>query len=154
MNWLESRIPPPLVMLGAGALMWGLARTAGTLPVPMVLRLFLAAILVTAGIAFAVAGVRAFRAARTTINPLDPAQATALVTGGVYALTRNPMYVGMLLVLVGWAVYLASIPALLGPLAFVLYIGRFQIAPEERALAGLFGTRFDDYRGRSRRWLW
>ena len=63
------------------------------------------------------------------------------------------MYVGLSCVLVAWAVFLSSAWALLGPVAFVLYIGRFQIGPEERALAKLFGSEYVDYQAKVRRWL-
>ena len=99
------------------------------------------------------AGIASFRQAQTTVNPLKPDTATALVTSGVYGYTRNPMYLGMLAVLLAWAVFLASPAALAGVLGFWWYIGRFQIRPEERALAALFGSSFSDYTSRVRRWL-
>src|SRR5664279_3386787 len=91
------------------------------------------------GAAFSVGGVIAFRRAKTTVNPMKPEAASSLVSSGVYRATRNPMYVGLLLVLVAWAVFLSSFLALLGPLAFIACIGRFQITPEERVLSALFG---------------
>jgi protein-S-isoprenylcysteine O-methyltransferase Ste14 len=99
------------------------------------------------------AGIISFRRAQTTINPLKPAAATALVTSGVFRYTRNPMYLGMLIVLLGWAVFLSASAALVGVLAFAAYIQRFQIRPEERALAALFGKTFTDYQSTVRRWL-
>lgn len=99
------------------------------------------------------AGVISFRRARTTVNPLKPETATALVTSGVYRYTRNPMYLGMLAILVAWAAFLASPAALLGPLGFWTYIQRFQIRPEEKMLTSLFGRAFTDYTSRVRRWL-
>jgi protein-S-isoprenylcysteine O-methyltransferase Ste14 len=100
-----------------------------------------------------VAGVLAFRRARTTINPTQPQLTSSLVSSGIYTVTRNPMYVGLLLVLVAWAIVLSSAWALLGPVAYFFYIGRFQIAPEERALATLFGAEYAAYTSRVRRWL-
>jgi protein-S-isoprenylcysteine O-methyltransferase Ste14 len=111
------------------------------------------ALLVLVGLGFDVAGLLAFRASRTTVNPLRPHRASALVSGGVYRITRNPMYVGLLLLLLAWAVHLAALwPLAVLPL-FVLYIGRFQIAPEERALHRLFGDEYRAYVARVRRWL-
>ncbi len=101
----------------------------------------------------AVAGVREFRRASTTVNPLTPAAASAMVRSGIYRHTRNPMYLGMLLVLAGWAAWLASVAAVAVLPAFVLYMNRLQIEPEERALASLFGSDFEDYRRSVRRWL-
>lgn len=112
------------------------------------------ALLVAVGLSFDLSGLLAFRASRTTINPLRPERASSLVTGGVYQITRNPMYVGMLFLLLALGLYLAHWPALLlGPLAYVLYLNRFQIAPEERVLLGLFGEEYRAYTGRVRRWL-
>ena len=104
-------------------------------------------------VAFAIAGVIAFRRSRTTVNPLHPEQATALVTRGVYRLSRNPMYAGMLLLLLAWATRLSNTAALAGPLLFALYITRFQIIPEERALTALFGEKYAAYRAKVRRWF-
>jgi protein-S-isoprenylcysteine O-methyltransferase Ste14 len=72
---------------------------------------------------------------------------------GIYRFTRNPMYIGLLMTLLGWAAFLASLPALLFVIAFVLYMNRFQIQPEERALSSLFGADYAVYRARVRRWL-
>ena len=110
------------------------------------------AIALSGGI-LAFAGTRSFKRAQTTINPLRPTNASSLVTSGVYRFTRNPMYLGLLLLLLGWSVYLSSVVALVGPVFLVLYLGRFQIAPEERALTAKFGKDYLDYTSRVRRWL-
>jgi protein-S-isoprenylcysteine O-methyltransferase Ste14 len=95
----------------------------------------------------------AFRRARTTTNPLKPEAASSLVIAGVYRYTRNPMYVGVACVLVGWAVYRGSLPAFVVPVLFVLFITRFQIIPEERVLSAKFGPKFAEYQAKVRRWL-
>jgi protein-S-isoprenylcysteine O-methyltransferase Ste14 len=150
---LEVKIPPPAVAAVIAIAMWGISQLAPPLLAPRALRLSVAAAIFLVGIAFSAAGLLAFRRARTTVNPTKPDQASSLVSGGVYRITRNPMYVGLTCVLVAWAVLLSSAWALLGPLAFVPYIGRFQIAPEERALAKLFGSEYAAYQARVRRWL-
>ena len=150
---LEHKIPPPVVgALVAGAMWW--VSSLGSLPtVATGLRHVAVALLITAGVVFDVLGLLAFRASRTTINPLKPERASALVTGGVYQVTRNPMYVGMALLLLAWAVYLSALLPVAGPVIFILYITRFQIQPEERALQGIFGEEFTAYAARVRRWL-
>jgi protein-S-isoprenylcysteine O-methyltransferase Ste14 len=153
MNSIELRIPPPLVGLLVAAMMYWAARALPALPVPTVLKVVTSGLLALAGAAIDIAGIVAFRRARTTINPLKPQNSSSLVSSGIYRHTRNPMYLGMLFFLVAWAVYLAQPLALLGPLAFALYITRFQIVPEERVLAGLFGEDFAAYKARVRRWL-
>ena len=75
------------------------------------------------------------------------------MVSGVYAATRNPMYLGLLLVITGWAVFLSNAVAFLFLPAFVSYMNRFQIEPEERALAARFGQAFVTYKSRARRWL-
>lgn len=150
---MKPRIPPPIVMLLAGAAMWGLARATPALTVELPGRAGLAFVFGLLGIAAAAAGVIQFHRARTTVNPLKPEEATSLVITGIYAYTRNPMYLGLALILVGWAVYLANPVALLGLIAFVLFIDRFQIMPEEQALHALFGSAFEAYRRRVHRWI-
>jgi protein-S-isoprenylcysteine O-methyltransferase Ste14 len=152
-NWLELKIPPPVIAAVAALAMWGLARAFPDLHIPYGVRVPAAVLLAMAGVALAGSGIVTFRRARTTINPHKPGDATALVSSGPYRFTRNPMYAGMLLVLAGWAAYLGSMPALLGPVAFILYINRFQIVPEERALQWLFAGEYLAYKSRVRRWL-
>jgi protein-S-isoprenylcysteine O-methyltransferase Ste14 len=103
--------------------------------------------------AIALAGVVAFRANKTTVNPLNPSAASAFVSSGVYRFSRNPMYLGFLLALAAWAVYLSNALAALFLPAFVLYMNRFQIEPEERALLAKFGPAFSQYMAAVRRWI-
>jgi protein-S-isoprenylcysteine O-methyltransferase Ste14 len=153
MSSLEHKIPPPVVGSLIAAAMWGVSALGPQLPFASGLRYAAVAVLVAAGVTFDVLGLVAFRASRTTINPLKPERASALVTGGVYRVTRNPMYVGMGLLLLALAVYLSSLLPFAGPVFFVLYITRFQIKPEERVLHGLFGEVYSTYAAGVRRWL-
>ena len=153
MRALELKVPPPVVALIVALAMGGVARDAAALPAPELVRLPLAMALALAGAAFDVSGLLAFRRARTTINPMKPGSTSSMVVSGVYRVTRNPMYVGLVFILCGWAVYLWSWWALPGPLAFAAYVGRFQIAPEEKALSALFGADYLAYKARVRRWL-
>ena len=82
-----------------------------------------------------------FRKAKTTVNPTKP-YASSLVTWGVYAISRNPMYLGGLTMLLGWAIFLSNPLAFLFLPVYVLYLNRFQIAPEERVLTSLFGGTY------------
>ena len=157
MNALELKVPPPVVALCLALLMWLIASPAlpftAPFELPFGLRASLAVALALIGQGISIAGMVSFRRARTTINPLKPDTASALVRSGIFRFTRNPMYLGLLLTLVGWAVWLWSPAALLFLPVFVLYIDRFQIGPEERALARLFGAEFASYRTRVRKWL-
>lgn len=150
---LELRVPPVVLTLGAASLMWLLARTTPGLEWPGRPRVIVAATLFIGGLAVAAFAVREFRAARTTVNPLQPAAVSTMVRSGIYGHTRNPMYLGMVLALAAWSVWLAC-PAAMAVLPVVAaYLDRFQIVPEERALAARFGREFDEYRRSVRRWL-
>ncbi|MBS3997220.1 MAG: isoprenylcysteine carboxylmethyltransferase family protein [Hydrogenophaga sp.] len=153
MRWLELKVPPPAVALLLAAAMWWAAPQVPALDGLPTWRAGLALVLVVAGGSVDMAGLWAFHRQRTTVNPLRPANASALVTGGVYRITRNPMYVGMACFLLAWAVWLGTLAAFLGPVALVAYLTRFQIQPEERVLTQLFGTAYTDYTQRVRRWL-
>lgn len=153
MRWLEHRIPPPIVAAFTAIAMWWLASASAPPVLPFPVRVGLAALLAAIGLAFLAPAAAAFRRARTTVNPLKPEAASALVVAGVYRFTRNPMYVGFAALLLAWAAWLAVPMTLLGPAFFVAYITRFQIIPEERALRDRFGESFDAYRRQVRRWL-
>jgi len=153
MKSLELKIPPPAVALLFAAPMWALSRVTPLLQVPSGIRQLLALAIALMGVGFSVAGVISIRRAKTTLNPTKPQMTTELVRSGIYRVTRNPMYFGLLLILVAFAIFLSSAWALIGPAAYFLYIGRFQIAPEERALAALFGAEYAAYLSRVRRWL-
>ena len=153
MRFLELKIPPPVVAATSAFAMWPLSSLLPTVAPPGNARLAPAIAVALIGIAFALAGAIAFRRAKTTVNPLRPELTTALVTGGIYRISRNPMYTGMLLCLLAWAVFLASPLSLAGPVAFIAFMNRFQIEPEERVLAGKFGDTFARYRASTRRWI-
>jgi len=116
-------------------------------------RIAIALALVALGGAVAFAGVIAFREKRTTVNPLTPGASSLVVSSGVYRVSRNPMYLGFLLALAGWAVYLSNAGAAMLLPVFVAYMTQFQIKPEERALLAKFGPGFAQYLSRVRRWL-
>lgn len=153
MTSLELKVPPPVVAFLVAIAMWLAAIASPSLAFALPGRMTIAAILVVGGVGVALSGTVSFRRARTTVNPFKPDAASSLVTTGIYRHTRNPMYLGMLLVLAGWAAWLSNVPALAGLPLFVLYIGRFQIAPEERVLSAKFGAAFETYRLSTRRWI-
>lgn len=150
--WLALKLPPlVLVALTAGA-MWALPALA-RLPLPPAWRTALGVACAAAGLAVCLAGVLAFRQARTTVDPVHPGAASALVVRGIYRRTRNPMYLGFALALLGWALALGTLAALAPLPIFVAWLNRWQIAPEEAALRARFGADFDAYAARVPRWL-
>ena len=153
MRWLETRIPPPVVAACFAILVWLVAPHSAQDELPLAYRLGTGLFIALLGGAIAAAGSVGFRRARTTVNPLRPERASSLVTAGIYRYTRNPMYVGMTMVLVGVAAWLWWLPALLAAGAFALYITQFQIKPEERTLLSKFGQEYEQYCQSVRRWL-
>jgi protein-S-isoprenylcysteine O-methyltransferase Ste14 len=153
MQKLELKIPPPAVAALIAIAIWGISVFTPSIEVSARVRGGAAVLLALTGAVVSILGIVSFRIARTTINPMQPETTTSLVCSGVYRLTRNPMYVGVLFVLVAWTIFLSSAWALLGPLAFVVYMNRFQIGPEERALSARFGAEYSNYKSKVRRWL-
>jgi protein-S-isoprenylcysteine O-methyltransferase Ste14 len=153
MTTLELKIPPPAVALAIALLMWLTSILFGYIPIRLNYRLGAALALLVIGQGISISGIVAFRRAKTTLNPLKPGNSTALVTSGIYRFTRNPMYLGLLLTLLGWLAFIASPPALVFLFLYVVYINRFQIEPEERILSSLFGEDYAAYKTRVRRWV-
>jgi protein-S-isoprenylcysteine O-methyltransferase Ste14 len=150
---LDLKIPPLAVVLLIGALMWLMAWALPDYRFDMPYHRLMAEFVGAAGFVVAAWGVAAFRRAGTTVNPMKPESSSSLVVSGIYSFTRNPMYLGFLLALLAWAIYLSHPAAFLFLPLFVWYMNRFQIEPEERALASLFGQAFTTYASRVRRWL-
>ncbi len=151
MNRLRNRVPPVLVAALCGLLMW-----FGTVAEEFSLtlwQLLLASVLLLLAGAICLAAVLGFRRARTTVNPLAPQQASSLVESGIYRYSRNPMYLGFVIALLALAVVMGSLYALLGVVAFAVYIHYLQILPEEQALQQRFGTSFRSYKQRVGRWV-
>ena len=141
MSALENRVPP-LLVAGLIALLMGLSGSRlPSIELAWTARLTFALPVLFLGLGVCFAGVLSFRRARTTVNPLQPQQASALVEAGIYHYSRNPMYLGFAITLAAWALALASPLTLLGVVAFVLYMNRFQIAAEEWALEAAPGAR-------------
>jgi len=147
------RVPPVAVTLIVAALMWALSRSCPACGYAVPGREFVMIALMMVAAAVGIAGLRAFHHARTTPNPLRPEKASALVTGGIYRHTRNPMYVALAIALLGWAIWLGHALATLGVVAFIGWMDRLQIPAEERALRALFGDEFVHYCSEVRRWL-
>jgi len=150
---LELRILPDVVLLVVAVGMWGASLAVPSFSLPLAMRVSTGAIVVVIGLCIIQAAGFSFRQARTTADPTKPGSASSLVVSGVYRFSRNPIYLGMTFVLLGWAVFFMNALAFALVPVFVAYINRFQIVPEERALSAIFGTEYASYQARVRRWL-
>lgn len=153
MRSLELKIPPPIFALACAICMYTLSQWIPGWRWNWPYNFHLGMVVALTGIAFDLLGVLAFYRAKTTVNPLKPSATSSIVQGGVYRFTRNPMYLGMLLVLAGYALYLSHPLALLLLPVFVVYLTRFQIMPEERILKEKFGATYSSYASHVRRWI-
>ena len=151
--WLELKIPPvPLVVIFI-LVMWLISAWTPGIQISSQTRFIAIAASIGIGVLYAFSGVLSFNTAKTTVNPLTPDKSSSLVTSGIYRYTRNPMYVGFSFLLLGFGVYLSNLYSLASTVVFVMYMNKFQIRPEERALEETFGAAFITYKNQVRRWL-
>jgi protein-S-isoprenylcysteine O-methyltransferase Ste14 len=150
---LELKIPPVVVTLAVAACMWLTERLVPELTHQIPGGGWLAVVGFAAGVSVIVLGLREFSKAKTTVNPHHPDTSTFVVTSGIYRFTRNPMYLGMMLALLAWALVLSNLAAASFLPLFVVFIERFQIRPEEAALSIKFGSQYSSYLRSVRRWL-
>ncbi|MGH1426391.1 MAG: methyltransferase family protein [Arenicella sp.] len=153
MKCLELKIHPPIVFISVVGLMWGVSQVLPGFIWPKTVQYAGALICLFLAVSIAVLAVLAFRKAHTTINPHRPETSSSLVTGGVFSFSRNPMYLGLAVLLLGWSWFLMNAYAMLLVIAFIGYITAFQIKPEERMLSHLFGDDYRQYQQRVRRWF-
>ena len=150
---MKTRIPPVLQFFVCGAIGWALAALLPANKIDWPILHFTGLALTAMGVLLLTLAIVAFVQARTTVDPLEPERAAVLVTTGLYGISRNPMYLAMLLILIGGAFLLGNIASLFAPVLFVLSITVLQLKPEERALQTLFGDAYESYRRRIRRWI-
>ena len=153
MKWLELKIPPLLLTLVFAGLMAVVASAAPGLFFRAPWLVVLALLMLFPGCALVVGGLYEFRRHQTTIDPRTPQATSALVTSGIYRVTRNPMYLGFLFLLAALALIISNWLAFVFPPLFVAWMNRFQILPEEKALAECFGLPYTQYMTQVRRWL-
>ncbi len=153
MRSLELKIPPLVLLLLSVVLMYALAIVLPQWRLPLPYKSALALAWAGAGGVVAALGVWAFRRQRTSVNPVQPEAASQIVRSGIFRYSRNPMYLGFALLLMGWALWLAHPVAFAVVPLFVLWLHAFQIKPEERILLQKFGAPYAQYLREVRRWV-
>jgi len=148
---LRNRIPPPIVTLIFALLSFWLANYLPKLAFNY--QGLSSLIMILIGLTIIVIGVKTFHNSDTTVNPLNPSEASHLVTEGVFSYTRNPMYLGMVIILLGVSIYNGVYIGIIILPCFIFYITEFQIKPEEKAMEEIFAGDYTDYLKRVRRWL-
>ncbi len=150
---LNLKIPPVAQGIIAAALTWLCSEFVPLYKLNIPHQIVAASILFFSGGVVALLGVYAFRKMSTTVDPRYPDKASSLVVIGIYRYSRNPMYLGILLVLLGWALFLGAISGLIIPVVFVVAINQLQIKPEEQALKDKFKDSYISYTKSVRRWI-
>lgn len=153
MKSLELKVPPVAQVIITAAAMYGVSKVAPALKFSLNGSTALAIGLGIIGLGSGIMGVAQFKKAQTTPNPQALEKVSSLVTDGIYRYSRNPMYVGLVLILLGWALYLSHFIAFVLVPVFMFYMTRFQIEPEERVMEQKFGKAYQSYLSRVRRWI-
>lgn len=153
MNALALKVPPVAQVIITAAAMYGVSKMVPALTFSLNGSTALAVGLGMMGMSLGVMGVTQFRIAQTTPNPQALEKVSSLVTSGIYRYSRNPMYLGLVLILLGWAFYLSHFLSFVLLPVFILYMTRFQIQPEEEMMARKFGKTYQAYLNKVRRWI-
>lgn len=146
-------IPPPIQAIAAGGAMWLVGRLFPDYSFQLPGASFVAIGLIALGAFIDFVCVRAFVREKTSYSPFRPEKSGKLITTGLYRYSRNPMYLGLFIILAGLFLYIGNVLGALFLYGFIHTVTRFQIIPEEEILEEKFGDEYRDYRKRVRRWL-
>lgn len=150
---LELKIPPLIVTLICAMPMWLLNQLVAIESLTFDAPWWGYGFFLVSGVAVIGFGISEFNKYATTTHPQQPEKATALVRSGIYRRSRNPMYLGLLLILLSYVIYLGNMVTLVILPLFVWYMSRFQIIPEERMMLQKFGEEYREYQSNVRRWI-
>jgi protein-S-isoprenylcysteine O-methyltransferase Ste14 len=148
---MNNKIPPPIVTLAFGLMIYF---SRNIFPdINNIIFYILSLFFIILGPFILISAVRSFKAEQTTINPININNASSLVISGVFKYSRNPMYLGMVFILLALSFRLNLVGGILFTSIFIMYITKFQIIPEEAAMKSIFGEDFNKYKNKTRRWI-
>jgi protein-S-isoprenylcysteine O-methyltransferase Ste14 len=150
---LKLKIPPAVLTLLVGVAMWWLDQYLRFSWASFEKFQWVSFILLGIGAVFGLLALVEFYKSATSVDPHNIHKASSLVTNGIYGISRNPMYVGLLLILVAYGFHLGNLLVFAGPPLFVGYMNRYQIIPEEKVMQEKFGREYQKYKSDVRRWL-
>ena len=145
------KIPPPLIVLVLIVSIYFSSKKIDLINIP--LQLEISILILSAGILIFVNPVLQFIKSKTTVNPIQFEEVNKLVTSGIFKYSRNPMYLGMLMIVLSTSIFYLNIYSILTPLLFMLWINKFQIKREEEFLIEKFGDEYLSYKKKTRRWI-
>ena len=148
---MNNKIPPPIVTLSFGLMIYF---SRNVFPdINNIIFYILSLFFIILGPFILISAVRSFKAEQTTINPININNASSLVISGVFKHSRNPMYLGMVFILLALSFRFNLVGGILFTSIFIMYITKFQIIPEEAAMKSIFGEDFNKYKNKTRRWI-
>lgn len=148
---MNNKIPPPIVTLSFGLMIYF---SRNVFPdINNIIFYILSLFFIILGPFILISAVRSFKAEQTTINPININNASSLVISGVFKYSRNPMYLGMVFILLALSFRFNLVGGILFTSIFIMYITKFQIIPEEAAMKSIFGEDFNKYKNKTRRWI-
>ncbi len=148
---MNNKIPPPIVTLSFGLMIYF---SRNVFPdINNIIFYILSLFFIILGPFILISAVRSFKAEQTTINPININNASSLVISGVFKYSRNPMYLGMVFILLALSLRFNIVGGILFTFIFIMYITKFQIIPEEAAMKSIFGEDFNKYKNKTRRWI-
>ena len=153
MKFLELKVPPVALFILVLVASYFSAQQLSTGAIGMPFKLVVLGVGIVLSGVIGLAGVWEFRKQKTTVNPIKVETASTVVDSGIFGYTRNPMYLGLFILLFCFGYFFQNIFSVLLSFAFVIYMNQFQIKPEERALEQLFGAEYVDYKQKVRRWV-
>ena len=145
------KIPPPLIVLVLIVSIYFSSKKIDLINIP--LQMEISIFILSAGILIFVNPVLQFIKSKTTVNPIQFEEVNKLVTSGIFKYSRNPMYLGMLMIVLSTSIFYLNIYSILTPLLFILWINKFQIKREEEFLIEKFGDEYLSYKKKTRRWI-
>ena len=145
------KIPPPLIVLVLIVSIYFSSKKIDLINIP--LQLEISIFILSAGILIFVNPVLQFIKSKTTVNPIQFEEVNKLVTSGIFKYSRNPMYLGMMMIVLSTSIFYLNIYSILTPLLFILWINKFQIKREEEFLIEKFGDEYLSYKKKTRRWI-
>ena len=145
------KIPPPLIVLVLIVSIYFSSKKIYLINIPMQLEISI--FILSAGILIFVNPVLQFIKSKTTVNPIQFEEVNKLVTSGIFKYSRNPMYLGMLMIVLSTSIFYLNLYSILTPLLFILWINKFQIKREEEFLIEKFGDEYLSYKKKTRRWI-
>ena len=148
---MKTKIPPPIIALVMIAIIY--LSSLIVEPITFGYQTLISILVVVIGLAWAIPSFRLFAKYKTTISPFTPSETTALVTDGMYRYSRNPMYLGLVLLTIAATIFFGTWLGVVIVVAFIFLLNFLQILPEEKALLDIFGEEYVEYQKKVRRWI-